>query len=124
MHSLPNKSQSNKAPKTRQTHSCLLTTSQTENTATNPILKSLQDIQLKAEKFESDIEIFQKSDDSMKYYYIEENLKRCLDELDEMGDLVFKDQAMKMERKKVYRIVFKLLQRLDEKAEKNIANLS
>lgn len=124
MHSPPNKSQSNKTPQTRQTHSCLLTTTPTENTATNPILKSLQDIQLKAEKFESHIENFQELDDSMKYYYIEENLKRCIDELDEMGDLVFNDQVMKMERKKVYRIVFKLLQRLDEKAEKNKANLS
>lgn len=87
-------------------------------------MKSLQDIKLQAARFETDIENFQELDDSIKYYYIEEHLKRCIDELDQMYHLVCRDQVMKMERKKVYRLVFELLERLDDKAEKNKPNLS
>lgn len=77
-------------------------------------------IREKAEPFEDLIKEFTESSESNQYYYIEENLKRLVDQLDEMYDDINGNQILRMQRKEVYKILFKLFDDLDAKVEENM----
>lgn len=77
-------------------------------------------IRQKAEPFEDLIKNFTESSESNQYYYIEENLKRLVDQLDEMYDDIKDNQILRMQRKEVYKVLFKLFDDLDAKVEENM----
>lgn len=68
-----------------------------------------------AKQFIEEIDSFEEAQDSSKYYYIEESLRRLVDTLDDMYEDIGADEYLRAERKKVYKCIFPLFEKLDEK---------
>lgn len=90
----------------------------------NKVKLRIASIREQAEPFEDLITKFTDPSESNKYYYIEESLKRFVDQLDEMYDDVKDNQVLRMQRKEVYKLLFKLFDDLDAKVEENRILLS
>lgn len=86
----------------------------------NKVKLRIASIRQQAEPFEDLIKEFtEPSDDTNEYHYIEESLKRFVDQLDEMYDDINGNKVLRMQRKEVYRLCFKLFDDLDAKLEEN-----
>lgn len=88
-------------------------------TVEEKVIKELIEIRKQARPFEGEIEKFEELEGSDKHYYIEESLRRLIDKLDEMFDDIGPNQFLRDERKKVYKVIFPLFQKLDNKVEEN-----
>ncbi|XP_066247717.1 uncharacterized protein [Euwallacea similis] len=73
----------------------------------------------KAETFKSEIQAFDERSDNNKFYYIDENLKKLIDALDDMFQQVAGNDVLLGERKEVYNYIFHLFEELDKKLEEN-----
>lgn len=75
----------------------------------------LDEVHNTAKQFVEEIDNFKETQDSSKYYYIDESLRRLVDMLDDMYEDIGEDEYLRAERKKVYNCIFPLFEKLDEK---------
>lgn len=75
----------------------------------------LDEVHNTAKQFVEEIDNFKETQNSSKYYYIDESLRRLVDTLDDMYEDIGEDEYLRVERKKVYNCIFPLFDQLDEK---------
>lgn len=88
--------------------------SEQENKRTK-VKTKLDELHNTAKQFIEEVDNFEGTRDSSKYYYIEESLRRLVDTLDNMFEDIGNDEYLRVERKKVFNCVFPLFDKLDEK---------
>ncbi|CAG9773750.1 unnamed protein product [Ceutorhynchus assimilis] len=96
-----------------------LTESILDSKTYNQMIEMLTKIYEQAKPFHEKIDQFTELENSNAHYYIEESLRRCIDKLDDMFDDIGDVKALTDERKKVYKFVFPMFDRLDATVQEN-----